>query len=287
VGTAPYTRFTNNLIKSADVAQYYQLPMSWSGSGTAVGYTITGNVYDCSANNIANADARGAVMFDGYTDSSICHNVFIGSPHLPCLEFRANNRITFRGNVLRDGGDYGLYIYGDNSVYDLLIEGNLIIDNALSGLYIRTIADPGNFTYRVHVRNNEIISPASDKQGIPIVWGYTVDSSIEGNVLTPRQNATAITMNGHDTNLRIKDNIGYATEANGTGTINNGATSATITHGLSITPALKNIAITLGENPTNDPGIIWVDTIGSTTFQVNCRADPGASNLDFAWQVNS
>jgi hypothetical protein len=77
----------------------------------------------------------------------------------------------------------------------------------------------------------------------------------------------------------------YVTENAGTGTINNGGTSATVTHGLSYTPARADITITLGENPTNTPGAIWVDTIGATTFQVNCENDPGASNLDFSWSV--
>ena len=72
----------------------------------------------------------------------------------------------------------------------------------------------------------------------------------------------------------------------GTGSIASGATSATVTHGCGFTPTLQQISVTLGENPTNDPGIIWVDTIGATTFKVNCRADPGASNLDFGWRVS-
>ena len=72
----------------------------------------------------------------------------------------------------------------------------------------------------------------------------------------------------------------------GTGSIASGATSATVTHGCGFTPTLQQITVTLGENPTNDPGIIWVDTIGATTFQVNCRSDPGASNLDFGWRVS-
>jgi hypothetical protein len=56
-----------------------------------------------------------------------------------------------------------------------------------------------------------------------------------------------------------------------------------VTHGLDVTPVLEDISIVLGENPTNDPGNIWVDTFTSTQFTVNCRNDPGASNLDLAW----
>jgi hypothetical protein len=71
----------------------------------------------------------------------------------------------------------------------------------------------------------------------------------------------------------------------GTGSIASGTTSDVITHGLSATPAVADIAITLAENPTNTPGAIWVDTITATQFTVNCENDPGASNLDFGWHA--
>ena len=87
--------------------------------------------------------------------------------------------------------------------------------------------------------------------------------------------------------LRYRDGIGWETvrSASGTGSISSGATTDVITHGLGIAPAAKNITVTLTENPTNDPGIIWVDTITTTAFTVNCINDPGVSNLDFGWQV--
>lgn len=75
------------------------------------------------------------------------------------------------------------------------------------------------------------------------------------------------------------------TENSGTGSITSGSTTDVITHGLMHTPSIDDITITFAENPTNDPGNIWVDTITSTQFTVNCRNDPGASNLDFGWRV--
>lgn len=84
---------------------------------------------------------------------------------------------------------------------------------------------------------------------------------------------------------KINHNSGYITENAGTGSIANAATSAVITHGLSYTPTLAEISVTLGENPSNTPGAIWVDTITSTQFTVNCENDPGASNLDFSWAI--
>lgn len=72
----------------------------------------------------------------------------------------------------------------------------------------------------------------------------------------------------------------------GTGSIASGTTSDVITHGLMVTPNSARISITLIENPTNDPGNIWIDTITATEFTVHCRNDPGASNLDFTWRYH-
>lgn len=74
-------------------------------------------------------------------------------------------------------------------------------------------------------------------------------------------------------------------QGGGTATILSGNTSVVVTHGLDFVPTAAEITITLTENPTNSPGAIWVDTITATQFTVNCEADPGASNLDFAWAV--
>jgi hypothetical protein len=66
----------------------------------------------------------------------------------------------------------------------------------------------------------------------------------------------------------------------GTGTIPNGSTSVTITHGLIATP--QEISIT----PTNNFGTAtgwYVSNIGATTFDVNSDADPGAGTGTFKW----
>jgi hypothetical protein len=93
-------------------------------------------------------------------------------------------------------------------------------------------------------------------------------------------------INKAGTNSRVHNNLGHVTENSGTGSITSGGTTDVITHGLDVTPTVDDIKITLSENPTNDPGNIWVDTITSTQFTVNCRNDPGGSNLDFGWSAS-
>lgn len=72
-----------------------------------------------------------------------------------------------------------------------------------------------------------------------------------------------------------------------TSTITSGNTSVTVTHGAGYTPDPWDIDVHPTNNPTNDPGWFWVDTITSTTFKINVRANPGTSGATFAWRVNS
>ena len=74
-------------------------------------------------------------------------------------------------------------------------------------------------------------------------------------------------------------------ETNGTATIASGATSIAVTHGLIATPAASDITLTPTATATTDPGNIWVDTITSTQFTINCRTDPGAGGLPIAWRA--
>jgi hypothetical protein len=78
-----------------------------------------------------------------------------------------------------------------------------------------------------------------------------------------------------------------AYQTGGSDLIPSGSTSKQITHNLGFAPAAKNIVLTQTNNPSNDPGNIWISDITSTQFRVNCRADPGASGLAFAWQARA
>lgn len=73
--------------------------------------------------------------------------------------------------------------------------------------------------------------------------------------------------------------------ASGTGSIASAATSTTITHGLANTPTATDIRITPTATTTNNCGIWYVDTIGSSTFNVNVKAAPGASTFAFSWKA--
>lgn len=98
-------------------------------------------------------------------------------------------------------------------------------------------------------------------------------------------NGGIVTVGGSGGTVTFRDCEDYVTEASGNTSITSGSTSVVISHGCSRTPALEDIIITGGENPTNDVGTIWVDTITSTQFTVNVENDPGASAFSFGWKV--
>lgn len=87
--------------------------------------------------------------------------------------------------------------------------------------------------------------------------------------------------------LEIRGNTGLVTENSGTGTITSGNTSVTVSHGLSVTPNAQDFSIVFTEQATNDYGRWWISNITSTQFDLNVSSDPGASNLDFSWNIKA
>lgn len=84
----------------------------------------------------------------------------------------------------------------------------------------------------------------------------------------------------------INNNDGYVDTNGGTATIASASTSVVVTHGLSYTPSARDISVVPTNNPTTDPGNIWISNITSTQFTINCRTAPGASTATFAWHAS-
>jgi hypothetical protein len=162
--------------------------------------------------------------------------------------------------------------------------------NNYTGRVTPTAGPPGMSGIQIYAGNGaRVIGVACyDNQTVKTQdIGIAVDNgghTITGCDLTG--NAVAAIVTSGTTN-RISNNIGWLTEAKGTGTITAAVTVATITHGLAVTPTAAEIAVTATNNPTNDPGDFWIDTITATQFNVNCRAVPGASTLTFAWMART
>jgi hypothetical protein len=73
----------------------------------------------------------------------------------------------------------------------------------------------------------------------------------------------------------------------GTATITSGNTSVQIAHGLGVTPVAADFTVIGTEDPTNTPGAIWISAIDETNATINVENDPGASNFDVSWKVDT
>ncbi|MHB8276352.1 MAG: right-handed parallel beta-helix repeat-containing protein [Candidatus Humimicrobiaceae bacterium] len=193
------------------------------------------------------------------------------------------------GNII-DNDDAGIFI---NGAYNYIINGVFICGNgaAIDAIYPYGVYITGGIIYTqgvisgCYIGNDYFVYRTVDSQTYGIYESNACENIYTGNSFaTYGSNQIAFNRGSGSTSI-IRNNKGWVTENSGTGTIASGATTSVITHGLSVTPTLKDISITLGELSTTDPGQIYITNIGATTFTVNCRTNPGVSGLDFAWQA--
>lgn len=235
--------------------------------GTGVNFRLEGARSSISNfHMIMNDNTTQGIGVASPADVSIS-NGYIGSALIGINVIGARCRIT---NVSIEGaGDAGVLagVGGDGCQIS-----NSVFENCSEAFDVK-----GD---NVQIYGNHIIDSTSRAFGT----SSTADNTqIHHNLLEGTN--SVILDNG--TNTSIHSNDGYTTENSGLGSITSGGTTDIITHGLAITPTAANISITLAENPTNTPGAIWVDTITSSVFTVNCENDPGASNLDFGWTATN
>lgn len=246
---------------------------------------VVGNV--CSnnyGNQIEVFDAGGYNLIEGnYCEGganagTLTSGIFLGNDVAT-----ASPRTIVKGNVCRGNKANGIHIHQSPLV---IVEGNICIDNdqgnnTLNNTYQHGISLSGASTNCI-VSGNICTNVAGTTQEYGIWLANTATALITGNYFDGNNAGAILDSVGSST---IRNNLGYVTENAGAATITNGNTSVTVTHGLAATPAAQDLHVTATNNPTNDPGHIWVDTITATQFNINCRTDPGASGLSLAWQA--
>lgn len=231
--------------------------------------TIFGNV--CEDN-----DLNGVEMATGADFNVVLGNVAEGTTaDKGVLNTGAKNIVI--GNVAVNNNDDGIKMEGADGI----CIGNQAWDNDVGA------AGAGVGGIRVAASNNIVLgnrcSDDATTQDTGIVDESGTDSIYSGNNVTGNV-TSGLTTAG--TTPMIRNNRGFVTEAEGTGSIANAATnSGNIAHGLGYTPTAAQFAINFTENPTNTPGVWWISGIDGTNFVVNVENDPGASGLDFSWAI--
>ncbi len=271
-------------------------------------YRVVGNLYLTATDTGTAQDGvqHSSVVGNTYEDCGIGITVSASSSRLSKWN-------TVTGNVVKGNGGISIGIkvskFGSataGSIEDVTI-GENVMQNCDRAMWLDQVD-------RVVVANNVLSTAVGDNKQLMLLGTVTPamnDAKITGNIFYNTDNrgisfdttANVLTPNIYDNTFktvttplgggtpataRVYNNRGYVTENSGTATIptsTTGVYSVTVTHGLAVTPTLNDISVVLGENPTGDPGNVWVDTITSTQFNINCRNDPGASSLDVAWRA--
>jgi hypothetical protein len=231
------------------------------GSGI---YASDGGNITLNGGHISKCGVHGIYLVDVYGSVSGAH-VFNNS--------QAASGTNFGIYISQTGADKSQVVLTGNQAYD-----DQVAPTQLDGIRLDAVTDTvvsGNRCWGNTVGIREIST-----SNYNIIMG--------NNVLTNTEASVDLAYVG--ANSKVLYNLGRYTpqgsaDGSGTGSILNTATSAIIAHGCSFTPAVKDITVTLAEDPSNSPGAIWVDTIGAANFTVHCENDPGASNLDFGWVV--
>lgn len=245
--------------------------------------TLTGNSYK---GNLTNGLGRGFWIQDAF-DIQLSGNVSENAKTDGFFLQRVQ-RASIVGWEARKNGDYGLRISGSVDVTvgaGIASSNSQTTANVSSGILVNidgTTESTGVVISGVRSFDEQAVAGnKTQAYGIEVLNASEV--VIQGNNVSGNRSAG---MSVAGTIIQqTRNNKGWTTENSGIGTINSGATTAVITHNLSVTPVAKDIFVTFTENPTNDPGNAWISNITSTQFTVNVRSDPGASNLDFSWRA--
>jgi hypothetical protein len=149
-----------------------------------------------------------------------------------------------------------------------IISNNTIVNGPLDGNYPSISIQSSN--------NNNIVNNILN---LTATLGINVDGNTnkvsDNRIIT---SGTPLTLAGNGN--MVSRNIGYVSENSGAATITAGQTSATVTHGLTITPTRVQLT------PTADTGgkRYWISAKAANTFTITIDS-PYTSDITFDWRA--
>ena len=254
------------------------------GRGICFSSTIENIVTECTFS--ANGGSGGGDTFDIYDDT--------GKQNVSNCVFKSG-----RGGFKTIGNGNKITSCTFDSVkgHNVVIDGsyNVCSDNTLLGIGTGASAPntaAGIYTFGTGnlIRNNYMDTDGTASDGTKCFVQMDVSAStnnVSGNnfvITSGSTNVQKIMYGTGAVNNIVNLNTGYATEASGVATINSGHTTLTVNHGLDVTPALTDIALTYNAAPTNNV-YFYASNPAATTFDIVLSGDPGAAGAIIGWQI--
>lgn len=125
------------------------------------------------------------------------------------------------------------------------------------------------------------------RYGVNLASTAAQNTYVFGNAFdVAAQFGTAAVNNAGSTSLPaiIRHNMNWVTEASGTVAVGAASTTATVTHGLSVTPVAKDVRLNFSADPLAS-NKLWASGFTSTQFTVNVGTAPGGAGTTVAWEV--
>jgi parallel beta-helix repeat protein len=231
-------------------------------------------------NRVTGSGVAGIYLPPGISDCVVESNLVRSNGTIGIDLFGQGARNQVVGNTVQSNGQTGIRLLHQT---DDQVSSNLIMRNGANPAGSSNTHGIRMFnTSRTLVTGNKV----GDDQGTPTQSlmiredGTSDNNTIVGNDLTPGPKS----LETSGAASLIRDNKGYVKDNSGVATVTAGTTRVTVNHGLSATPALKDISVT----PTTDfgAGSFWVSNPTSTQFTINCNGlKPGAA-VSFAWKAS-
>jgi hypothetical protein len=253
----------------------------------------TGGTYCMNFQCGLHMDIRGNVLDQVITGNGISLDGTIN----PLAAFTIQDNWVGR-QAAATGANYGIYAYGN--IDELDIVGNTFAGFRQANIYLNGSSPDVLNRVRVMNNNHHYGDPAVRDLELAYVGGIEVfgekfagaASLVEGVSVIGRVDAcdwaaSVAPSAGVSQNLRYGQQVrGLVLSGTYSATIPSGATTVSVAHGLAYQPAAANFSVTGANNPTNDPGNVWVDGLTSTNFAVNCRSNPGTSGAVFGVKLD-
>ncbi len=194
------------------------------------------------------------------------------------IDMGNGERNNINDNVVSYSEQHGIFVHAANTLNNTVM-GNVSYNNGQKTANTYDGISIYDATYNIVVGNLCYDDQGSKTQR----YGISEENNADYNTITNNHVRSTADMRSAGSNDIIHSNLGYVTENSGTSTLLSTQTTLAVAHGLAGTPTVINIAFR--EQGDNDYGRWWVSTIGSANFTLNVSADPGSSNLDFAWEA--
>ena len=243
-----------------------------------------------SGNDIRGSKNEGIIIDINSPRNTVSGNrVSTSSNNGICVNSAQN---TIVGNTVSDNASSGINVGSNVGGIALTSDYNMVLGNVCkgndtgaigaAGIWISGDATDGSSNNMIAYNVCSDDATATQDYGIKIQHSNCSGNYVIGNALTANTVSALSDVGG---STRVRNNIGYSTEAVGSATITTGNTSVVITHSLDFTPTADDIMVVPSNNPTNDPGNFYIDTFTATQFTLHVRNDPGASGATFSWRA--